>query len=102
MGGWYFKVISFCSSPVTLCAHLSTTVLHVLPPQYPIAALVRSFNSRAEHLCLAAVSLSSLNVTPSHRQTIISSSIILLTSILASCIDMHDSCRPYYTEGIAI
>src|SRR5699024_4887323 len=57
------------SSPVISVNTLSTAGRQVRPPQNPMPARVRSFNSRAEQSYFSAVSSNSFRDTSSHRQT---------------------------------
>src|SRR5699024_703166 len=56
------------ASPVISWTTLSTAGLHVRPPQKPIPALVRHFNSLALQLNFSAVSSNSFKETSSQRQ----------------------------------
>src|SRR5690625_1475266 len=71
-GATFNGIASVGFSFVASIKTLSTAGRHVRPPQIPMPARVRNFNSRAEHLYFLAVSCKSPSVTSSQRHIMIS------------------------------
>src|SRR5699024_5217980 len=88
-GGATFKGMAFGGSSFFKSINtLSTAGRHVRPPQKPIPARVRNFNSRAEQSYFFAVSFKSDKVTSSHRHIIKSCmSGLLANYFLKNCVN---------------